>query len=144
MQFIRICSCHKYQTKIEVICCFWILHFMYPCILPRYSIYTVPWNYIGCTYIIHPCSSCLLGPACSISVIQPEFYLLNTVSPACNLILAEIHMWDVIFTSHLESLLKKCKSQHSSRGMNQYDKNVYRGRLISSYENLSREPLLRW
>ena len=70
------------------------------------------------------------------------FYLLNIVSLGCNIILAEIHMRDVILTSHLESLLKKCKSQLSARGMNQSDKNVYRGSLISSYENLSVEPLL--
>ena len=38
-------------------------------------------------------------------------------------------------------LKKKSKSQLSSRGMNQSDKNVFRGSLISSYENLSVEPL---
>lgn len=37
----------------------------------------------------------------------PEFYLLNIVRPGCNITLAEIHMQDVILTSHLESLLKK-------------------------------------
>lgn len=90
-------------------------------------------------YTIHPFY--LLGPACSISTILSEFYLLNIVSPGCNLILAELHMQDVILTSHLESLLKKkkkSKSQHSSRGMNQSDKNVYRGSLISSWELVSR------
>lgn len=59
-------------------------------------------------------------------MILSELYLLNIVSPSCNIILAEIHVQDVILTSHLESLLKKkSKSQHSSRGMNQSDKNVY-------------------
>lgn len=94
-------------------------------------------------YVHHtPCSDYLLGPACSISMILPVFYLLKIVSPGCNIILAEDHMQDVILTSHLESLLKKRKSQHSSRGMNQSDKSVYRGSLISSYENLSVDPLL--
>lgn len=96
-------------------------------------------------YVHHTSTFCLLGPAFSISTSLSEFYLLNIVSPGCNLILAELHMQDGILTSHLESLLKKKKkgkSQHSSRGMNQSDKNVYRGSLISSHENLSVEPLL--
>lgn len=49
----------------------------------------------------------LLGPACSMPMILPEFYLLNTVCPSCNTILAEIHMQEVISTSHLEPLLKR-------------------------------------
>lgn len=139
-QFIRICSCYK--TKAEVIDFLGILHFMYPCILSGHPIHRLPGSYLGCMYTIHTCSFYLLGSACSISIILPVFYLLNIVSPGCNIILAETHMQDVILTSHLESLLKKCKSQHSSRGMNQSDKNVYRGSLISSYENLSVDPLL--
>lgn len=102
----------------------------------------LPGSYLGCMYTIHPRSYYLLGPACSISMILPVFYLLKSVGPGCNIILAEIHMQDVILTSHLESLLKKCKSQHSSREMNQADKNVYRRSLISSYGNLSVDPLL--
>lgn len=80
---------------------------MYPCILPGYPIHRLPWSYLGCICTIYPRSYYLLGPACSISTILSELYLLNIVSPSCNIILAEIHMQDVILTSHLESLLEK-------------------------------------
>lgn len=53
------------------------------------------------------CSCCSLGPACSPSTVWSEPYLANTVGSGYNLILTEIHLWVVILTSHLESLLKE-------------------------------------
>lgn len=80
-------------------------HAVCPCILPKCPGYDnietpqVTWIWL--------CSRYSLGPACSPSTILSELYLSDTVGSVYNLILTEIHLWDVILTSHLESLLKE-------------------------------------
>lgn len=88
-----------------------------PCILPKCPGYdNLETPQVPCIWL---CSCYSLGSTCSTSTILSELYQSNTVGPGYKLILTEIHLWEVILTSHLESLLKEntSKSQHSYRGM---------------------------
>lgn len=64
------------------------------------------------------CSGYSLGPALSPSTIFTWTLPIKHCWSGYNLILTEIHLWDAILTSHLESLLKEntSKIQHSSKG----------------------------